>query len=192
MNLDPSLCTDRYSRYAAYGYGENESGQSRIVRGGRLPTKANWDEIDWAELQETCLTRNAERYEDRGHDHKKFWSLHLNNNHTVSSHPQRDRSCPRYKPRSAVVLRSWLGKKYSEHDLHNIRALVMELSLFSGAEYEVIIMIDAQDHALPDPSDERSVDELKQSNLPPELRNLAVFFNRDILRDWYPKINHHR
>lgn len=63
----------------------------------------------------------------------------------------------------------------------------MELSLLSGAEYEVILLVDAKDTELPYPAD---LDSLKKS-LPLELRDLAVFFNSKILEDWYPMIGIH-
>ena len=68
----------------------------------------------------------------------------------------------------------------------------MELSLFSGGEYEVFIMIDAQHTALPDVSDEDGVKRLMESHLPPELHNLVVYFNDEILRDWYPQLENHK
>jgi Protein of unknown function (DUF3405) len=81
---------------------------------------------------------------------------------------------------------------FTSQDLQNIRAVVMELSLFSGGEYEVFIMIDAQDTVLPDISDEDGVKRLKESHLPPELHNLVVYFNDEILRDWYPQLENHK
>jgi hypothetical protein len=96
----------------------------------------------------------------------------------------------RSHPRSAVILRSWLGKEYTDNDILNIRAMIMELSLLSGAEYEVILLIDAHDEILPDASDKKGMEELKQE-LPAELRGLAVYFNSQILEDWYPLIDAH-
>jgi hypothetical protein len=150
-----------------------------------------WDEIDWGKLQEDCFLRNADRY-DGGEHHDRYWSLHRENYPSVSAHRSRDDSDPRYKPRSVVVLRSWLGMSYSENDLHNIRAMIMELSLFSGAEYEIILLVDAHDISLPGFSDESGVEKLKQQYLPPEFHSLAVFFNNDILGDWYPDLSNHR
>ncbi|KZN93001.1 hypothetical protein EN45_031690 [Penicillium chrysogenum] len=81
--------------------------------------------------------------------------------------------------------------KYTTNDIHNIRAMVMELSLLSGAEYEVIILVDAKDQILPNPMDNAAMDSLKKVYLPEELRGLAVFFNTKLLGDWYPTIDAH-
>jgi hypothetical protein len=82
--------------------------------------------------------------------------------------------------------------KYTTNDIHNIRAMVMELSLLSGAEYEVIILVDAKDQILPNPMDNAAMDSLKKVYLPEELRGLAVFFNTKLLGDWYPTIDAHQ
>jgi hypothetical protein len=82
--------------------------------------------------------------------------------------------------------------KYTTNDIHNIRAMVMELSLLSGAEYEVIILVDAKDQILPNPMDNAAMDSLKKEYLPEELRGLAVFFNTKLLGDWYPTIDAHQ
>lgn len=81
--------------------------------------------------------------------------------------------------------------KYTTNDIHNIRAMVMELSLLSGAEYEVILLIDAKDEMLPEPMDNFAMDSFKEEYLPKELRGLAVFFNTELLEDWYPTIDVH-
>lgn len=82
--------------------------------------------------------------------------------------------------------------KYTTNDIHNIRAMIMELSLLSGAEHEVIILIDAKDEVLPDQMDNVAMGSFKEESLPEELRELAVFFNTKLLEDWYPTIDVHQ
>ncbi|KAL1967124.1 hypothetical protein VTN77DRAFT_3415 [Rasamsonia byssochlamydoides] len=184
--LDRSICTDRYSRYGAYGYGEREQGE---VPGFQKPSPVEWDSVDWDALQQDCLQRNAHRYDHVEQTRQRPWGLHRENEALMaSSRPNKSRS----RTRTAVILRSSIGMNYTENDLHNIRAIVMELALFSGAEYEVFLLIDTQDAALPDLEDEAAVKKLKESTLPRELHGLAVFFNHEILQAWYPKLPEHR
>lgn len=82
--------------------------------------------------------------------------------------------------------------KYTTNDIHNIRAMIMELSLLSGAEYEAILLIDTKDEVLPDQMDNVAMGSFKEENLPEELRGLAVFFNTKLLEDWYPTIDVHQ
>ncbi|KAJ5373143.1 hypothetical protein N7517_005149 [Penicillium concentricum] len=182
-NLDRSICVDRYSRYAAYGY--TEEGK-----------KAQWQDVNWATLQQDCLQRNADRYQP-SNIREKMWTLHREQDkgtdqHRLGEKTKTDRNNTAiFKPRTAVVLRTWLDMEYTEDDLYYIRSIIMELSLLSGAEYEVILLVDAKNADLPHPTDKTGLDSLKKS-LPLELQDLAVFFNSEILEDWYPKIDVHQ
>ncbi|KAJ5667456.1 hypothetical protein N7507_003320 [Penicillium longicatenatum] len=178
-NLDNSLCTDRYSQYGAYGYG-NE-------------TNEIWANVNLGNLQQECLQRNAERYQDRNPAEK---ALTLDKTHDVFENQDaaataEDNSSTGYHSRTAVVLRSWINKVYTANDIYFIRSMVMELSLLSGAEYEVILLIDSTGTELPNPADLEGMDRFKKDHLPEELQDIAVFFNEKILADWYPKIDVH-
>ena len=80
--------------------------------------------------------------------------------------------------------------EYTEDALYYIRSIIIELSLLYGAEYYLIQLVDAKDTELPHPTDKAGLENLKKS-LPQELQDLAVFFNAEILKDWYPKIDVH-
>lgn len=179
-NLNNSLCTDRYSQYSAYGYGDEN--------------KETWASVNLGNLQQDCLARNAERYQHHNPDEKvstldKMYDVHENEN---ESSTLQDSFGPDYHPRTAVILRSWVNKIYTPNDLHFIRSMVMELSLLSGAEYEVILLVDATGTELPNPTDKEGMDQFKKEHLPEELQDIAVFFNENILADWYPKIDVHK
>ncbi|CAG8892451.1 unnamed protein product [Penicillium nalgiovense] len=188
-NLDKDLCVDPSSRYGVYGYKVNtrEDVESRTSRG--------WGGVNWADLQRACLERNSERYNKWDPGPKKP-TLHIQQNQHVEfghrKHDYRKTRLPRFHHRTAVILRSTIDMKYTTNDIHNIRAMVMELSLLSGAEYEVIILVDANDQILPNPMDNVAMDSLKEEYLPEELRELAVFFNTKLLEDWYPTIDVHQ
>jgi hypothetical protein len=72
-----------------------------------------------------------------------------------------------------------------------LRAIIMELSLHSGAEYEVFLLIHVKDDELPIFSDAKTMSDLRKS-IPPEFRNIALLFNNKLLEAWYPKIPDHR
>lgn len=191
-NLDRSFCTDRYSRYAAYGYtGEVQDGDSFDTS-----SEVKFEYVNWATLQQDCLQRNADRYHPS--NIPKTLTLHKEYNKGIDEYVLRGEDAETsqsnasaiFKPRTAVVLRTWLDMEYTENDLHYIQSMIMELSLLSGAEYEVVLLVDAKNARLPRPTDKAGIDSLK-SSLPRELQDLAVFFNSEILEDWYPKIDVH-
>ena len=189
--LDRSLCTDRYSRYAPYGYADEGSENN----GGN---NVQWQDVNWATLQQDCLHLNENRYQPSTVSEKPR-TLHKEHDKKTDEYRwsgekiQTDRSNASaiLKSRTAVVLRTWLGMEYTEDDIYYIRSIIMELSLLSGAEYEVILLVDAKSIDLPHPADTVGLDGLKKKSLPRELQDLAVFFNARILKDWYPKIDVH-
>ncbi|OQE02618.1 hypothetical protein PENSOL_c002G11059 [Penicillium solitum] len=188
-NVDRGLCVDPSSRYGAYGY----EVKAREDIGSR--TSRNWEGVNWADLQRACLERNHERYNKLNPEPKKS-TLHKQQSqqveHRRKKHRHRKTHLPQFHPRTAVILRSTIDMKYTTNDIHNIRAMIMELSLLSGAEYEAILLIDAKDEVLPDQMDNVTMGGFKEEYLPEELRGLAVFFNTKLLEDWYPTIDVHQ
>lgn len=158
-------------------------------------TPVQFERVNWGNLQQDCVQRNADRYRHSALK-KRTWTLHKEQDREAEEEQgekgatDEDDSMPAHKHRTAVILRSWIDKKYTEDDLHYIRSMVTELSLLSGAEYEVILLVDAKTTELPPPGDMAGLESLKTA-LPQELRDLAVFFNSKILEDWYPKIDVH-
>lgn len=146
--------------------------------------------MNWASLQQNCLQRNADRYRTADPQEKTIWTLDKQFEKKIPSRPNRLLE-PGVQPRNAVILRSWLGMKYTANDLHHIRPMVMELSLYSGGEYEVILFVDCQGKTLPGPRDTVAMESFKKRHLPAELREMAVVFNEKMLADWYPGIDTH-
>ncbi|KAJ6162648.1 Protein of unknown function DUF3405 [Penicillium chrysogenum] len=191
-NLNKSLCADRYSRYGAYGYlGGNETTLHSwdSTFGSNEASEIDWEQVDWAHLQYECLQRNSVRYRTQPSEGKIF-ALYKSLDSDVQPREPLN-GTDKMQPRTAVILRSWIGMKYTENDLYHIRSMLMELSLYSGAEYELILLIDSQGKKLPKKDDHAAWKAFNAKHLPQELRSLAVWFNAEILKDWYPGIEVH-
>ncbi|KAJ5169948.1 Protein of unknown function DUF3405 [Penicillium coprophilum] len=192
-NLNKSLCADRYSRYGAYGYLQGkETAQIHDLKdqsGSSQTTKIDWEKVNWANLQHECLQRNSDRYRTHPSEEKIYALYKSLDKDSQSRQPLNETVNPH--PRTAVILRSWLGMKYTKNDLYHIRSMIMELSLYSGAEYELILLIDCQGTKLPEKTDHAAWKAFEEKHLPQELRSLAVWFNADMLKDWYPAIDVH-
>lgn len=146
--------------------------------------------MNWANLQQDCLQRNKDRFRNTQPQEKKWtldkqWDTDMRDEFNLSD-PE-----PGIQPRTAVIMRTWLSKRYTDDDLHFIRAIIMELALHSGGEYEVVLLVDCKDTELPNSMDTVAMDKFKAEHLPRELGELAVFFNTKILETWYPKIKVH-
>lgn len=183
--MNKSLCADRYSRYGAYGYLHGNE-PTRIHNwngtfGSNEPAEIDWQQVDWAHLQHECLQRNSDRYR-RQQSEGKITALYKSLNFNVQSREPLNKT-DRAHPRAAVILRSWIGIKYTENDLYHIRSMIMEPSLYSGAEYELILLSDCQGEKMPKETDHAAWETFKAKLLPQELRSLAAWFNADMLKD---------
>ncbi|KAJ5196597.1 Protein of unknown function DUF3405 [Penicillium cf. viridicatum] len=82
--------------------------------------------------------------------------------------------------------------EWSENLKQNVRSLVMELSLHSGGEYEVFLLVHVKDESVPIYTDDADVmKEIKAQFIPREFRDMAVLFNEKTLESWYPRVEEH-
>nr|POE87258.1 hypothetical protein CFP56_29847 [Quercus suber] len=93
---------------------------------------SSWEQADLGAMQKSCAHLNEHRFQPgfKG-DYPALG-------------PGKQRAL-RPVPRTAVVLRSWTGFNWTEDDLHNIRAMVAELTLSTGGEYEVFNLMQIRD-----------------------------------------------
>ncbi|KAJ5835990.1 hypothetical protein N7447_002016, partial [Penicillium robsamsonii] len=190
--VDGNVCTDRSSRLGVYGYESNTSHASSA-------SEVNLDETNWGSLQSQCFERNVERYSPSKADSRSIQLTLPVRSRYFARMPPRDRpaslprSLPQYKTRSAVVLRAWHGMAWTEDLKQNVRSLVMELSLHSGAEYEVFILCHVKDETIPIyTGDIQDMDNIKAEFVPREFMDMTILFNDKTLESWYPKIDEHR
>ncbi|KAJ6004542.1 hypothetical protein N7522_006187 [Penicillium canescens] len=192
MDLDGDVCTDRYSRFGAYGF--DEDGEDEVP-GFSRPPAVPWSRVDWYELQSLCLERNSGRYKSSdvvNVSMRSPLSFDLPNapHKTWESPPVTASNVKRFNPRTALLIRAWNGLIWKPHHREYLRALIMELSLHSGGEYQIFLLIHVKDDEMPIFSDTKTINRLK-SSIPEEFRNMALFFNNKLLEAWYPKIEEH-
>ena len=152
LEIDSNLCFERETRFGVYGF--SEPSQSSVKHKRDLRKRRNWDEVRWGLFQEHCVDRNSNRYaestnvtnsphswngtdierrleEGMSEDEAKKLGLHGMPETIIHA-----------KKRTAVLLPASSGALFTESDKQNIRALIVELSLRSGGEYQVFILID--------------------------------------------------
>lgn len=83
--------------------------------------------------------------------------------------------------------------EWTDNLKQSVRSLVMELSLHSGAEYEVFILCHVKDASIPiNTDDTEAMRNLKSRFVPREFQEITVLFNDKMLESWYPDVNEHR
>ena len=204
LDIDSNLCFERETRLGAYGYQGEEP--SAPLDTNSVEKRMDWDNVDWRLLQEQCVEKNANRYSpvrelsgsNSQSDTNSPTSLNGTGNARRASTVEDEvgpleeglHETPEVKiqpkSRTAVLLRSDSGKNYTENDLQNIRSLVTELSLRSGGEYMVYLLVNTTGNEKPIRSDAR--EEAVRANIPKEFQDMAVFWNDAMIEKFYPKL----
>ncbi|KAL8714313.1 MAG: hypothetical protein Q9220_001644 [cf. Caloplaca sp. 1 TL-2023] len=196
LGLD--YCFERHARNSPYG-DEDRLGDTSKPQ----PSKVKWDTVDWGRLQHDCYVRNKGRFKVEVDETARPMFRYPNEediervNDTLISpvansvkNKRRSKS-KQYASRNAILLRTYDTKKYTEDNLQHIRAMVAELSLHSGAEYEVFLLVQIIDLGRPIFDDPAAYQEALDIYVPHEFHNISVLFNVPLLEAWYPKAGKH-
>ena len=204
--LASDFCLDRHARYDPYGYDEGDLEAIGGKRKSNRASKVQWDKVDWHYLQGDCLSRNQDRYKPLEFVNRTttLWvprdediqdvdnTIVLPDDSPPESMSYRLwKSSRKYKQRTAIVLRTGEANEWTVDTLQYIRSMIMELSLHSGAEYEVIIVVEIQDDNAHIFDNDASYQQALNKAVPAEFQNIAILFNRQLLNKWYPKTGQH-
>ncbi|THX92799.1 hypothetical protein D6D03_10329 [Aureobasidium pullulans] len=168
LGLRDDICFDRYGRLGAYGLDENATIQEHhspdeTITSTPHSKSINWQSIDWSAAQHRC---------------------HGTNKHQFVQTP--DSGGHRSTPRQALVLRTWTGYHYTPHVMMNIRALISELSLGSGAEYDVHLLVHVKNNSAQFWESQDLYREILHANIPKEFRGLATLWSESQMEMVYP------
>lgn len=186
--IDLDHCFDRYNRFGAYGFGQDE--KKKIFDWKQKSVKPEWNYVDWGELQDRCMLDNKDRYgpnarqpfnrqpsKDLPKDHKK-----------LPKHDSSPTPGAKHHARTAVLIRSWEGYVYTSNDIEAIRALIAELNLLSGGEYQVFLFVNVKDKFADIYSNDRVYNDMLEQHVPRELQGISILWNEAMLEKWYPKV----
>ncbi|RDL39140.1 uncharacterized protein BP5553_03480 [Venustampulla echinocandica] len=209
LDIDSNLCFERQTRLGAYGFiEENFPSAPNITK--RAPTNDASATTNWGELQRVCAQLNADRFAETqansSNSHKtegrlnstasvNGTRLHRRNDTIVDEAEARKQGLhglPKHdikpKPRTAVLIRTHSGQQFTKNDRQSIRSLITELSLRSGGEYQVWLMMEVTDPDIPIWTDSDAYDFALDSYVPTEFHNMTIMWNAAITKDWYPEL----
>ncbi|QUC16051.1 uncharacterized protein UV8b_00292 [Ustilaginoidea virens] len=192
FGLDPNLCWERDTRLGQYGLHEVKKEVE-----GSLQT-VNWDTVNWGELQRHCLEQNAARFDMRMDKKNPYLNIYAETARPAgpdsnSKVKRRSAGVRRgeagiKEPRTAVLLRSYTGMTYSDNDRQIIRALISELGLKTGGQYEVFLLVHSKNQSLPIFDDQELYQSVLKDNVPAELHGITVLWNDQQVWDLYPAL----
>jgi hypothetical protein len=172
-------------RYGPYGYGEDLSTYSR--------SRVNWTAVDWGQLQDRCYVKNTQRFPTAVPSTKVADNVRFGFRNQSARNPTPHWNQFSKSRRTALVIRSYQGFHYTAEVMWAIRALIVEATLRTGAEYAVILLVHVQDRSL-------NIFESKENyrkafdlcGIPAELRSITVLWDDHLLESWYDPIDEHR
>ena len=194
--LDPSVCYDGRSRYRPYGFIDEDVqllGASDV----------QWADLDWGLLQRQCLMQNNDRYEDVEPANETLilrYPVQEDFDHVdediyfPDDHDRRVRAVkgPKYKKRSAIVFQIEASSgDWTIDTKQYLRSLIMEMSLHTGGEYELLLLVFVKDDDGPIFNNMGVHANVMGHSVPREFRNCAVLLNGRLLKQWYPKTYQH-
>lgn len=197
LGLRNDACFDRYGRYGPYGlgYASDTGGSGLGLHGDRSLTDPIWKtsgHIDWRSVdlgaaQRQCYQRNKARFtpvrQSDYHDHVGSLAEFPDNDWQQSPAHDSNRSTI---SRKAVVLRAWGGLEYTPGIKLYIRSLVNELSLHSGGEYDVHLLVEVKDGHKPIWTSKAAYDEVLAELVPKEFRSMATLWSQELMKLIYP------
>jgi hypothetical protein len=191
LDMDTDICFDRVQRYGAYGYDLLSPSLDNVV---------DWTTVRWGDLQAQCFERNQERFKpsarvpwklspDFDKPEGQSWSrYHEEIRREDDAQKGLALDEKQFRPRTAILIRTWEGYTYSSNDILTVRAMVSELNLRTGGEYQVFLFVNVKDYDQPIFTDPHAYRRMLIKNVPRELRDIAILWNEKVCKQMYPEI----
>ncbi|KAI2618782.1 hypothetical protein GGR54DRAFT_142512 [Hypoxylon sp. NC1633] len=178
LKIAPDRCFERFGRFGPYGYSynpaegglglSNKSAHAGAEKIQEMLTKIDYRKVNWGRAQRNCFEKNKKRFDpeaarvDSSDGPKK----------TVK--------------RSAYVLRTWTGYEYTDIQLLSLRAMINELSLKSGGEYDVHLLVHVKDNNIPIWASAEVYNQTLRENVPEEFWDMTTLWSVQQMRTYYP------
>lgn len=145
----------------------------------------DWNNVNWGQLQQECVHANAGRYNTTAPNEGSGLAAWFQRKAKPTNLLNAD-----IKPeaRTAILIRSYTDKVYSENDKQVIRSMVQELSLQSGGEYEVFLLVHVKEDNIPIHQKE-IYEKVLRDNIPQEFWNMTILWNMPMVSERYNKLD---
>lgn len=213
FNIDPNLCFERDTRLGQYGLQVQWEKEGR-----RLDwTKVQWGKLqqECADRNEARFKKNPnsrdgdlDRYEaamsasgsraaeEELKKQRETRDLDILSSADSSSSKGGNATLPTVRPenpaesRTAVLLRSYTGRTYSDNEKQVIRSLITELSLRTGGQYQVYLLVQVKD-SLADLAlwDDATYRYVLKMQVPEEFHDIAILWGSYQVEEMYPLLD---
>ncbi|KEQ72710.1 hypothetical protein M436DRAFT_48919, partial [Aureobasidium namibiae CBS 147.97] len=170
LGLKDDVCFDSEGRLGAYASPANSTlfehaSPSPYETKRTLQNPVDWTSIDWAAAQKRC-------YDD---------------NFAIEGTKQSKTSSALSRiSRQAIVLRTWTGYDYTPHAIMNLRALLSEMSLGSGGEYDIHLLVHVKNNSARFWESAQLYDKIREESVPAEFCGLVTLWSEQQMELVYP------
>lgn len=172
LGIRSDVCYEKYGRLSPYGYAYNwtQGGLGPGLNSEHAGAEKVFSQLDivnhtainWGYAQERCYEKNKARFEKTETATTKKVSRH------------------------AYVLRIWTGYFWNDHQIYSLRAMINELSLKSGGEYDVHFLLHVKDNSIPIWADKTAYRKTIEENMPQEFWNMTTLWSEVQMIGYYP------
>ncbi|KAH8655223.1 hypothetical protein BX600DRAFT_482827 [Xylariales sp. PMI_506] len=180
LHFTPNLCWERFGRFGPYGYSydpaegglglSNHSSNDGADRIKEMFDKVDYRNVSWGAAQKRCYEKNQHRFVES----------------PATDKPTSDEPPKKRVERTAFVLRTWAGYDYNPIQMLSLRAMINELSLKSGGEYDVHLLVHIKDEKIPIWASEEIYNQTLRKNVPKEFWDIATLWSVPLMRLYYP------
>jgi len=189
LGLRDDICWDRFGRLGPYGYGyepdegglglAEKSEKAGVSKIWKQQPKIDYRNVNWGEAQRRCYEKNKRRFEPE--DDRPMSKASETN--TIAS--RSDKPMKRVQ-RQAYILRAYTGYRWDDHQLLTMRAMITELALKSGGEYDVHLLVQVRDDSIPIWTDKDIYRRTVEENVPEEFWGITTLWSEELMRLYYP------
>ena len=162
--------------------------------------EVDYRKVRWADVQSRCQHLNSHRFRPRLPERQQIFS-NMDSGEKIKKRiygadtivegsadedasittvrgGSEDASIPKQLlPRVVVLIRTWWDYEYEAEDIMNLRALISELSIRSGAEYSVRFLIHVKDDNMQIWADEETYQRVLDQSLPEEFTGMGTLWS---------------
>lgn len=166
--------------------------------------------VRWGQLQEQCLIANSHRFQKEDNtpeegkaDGKRELGLgrrstyskrdvlnepagNSTNQASREASDKSNRLGKKLLPRTAFLIRTWHTYEYTQEDILFLRSLITELSLRSGGEFTIHLLVHVRDHNLQIWADKDVYKQVLHDALPEEFWDLGLLWTEQQMDLIYP------
>jgi hypothetical protein len=216
LNLDGNLCFERETRLGIYGFSPVHKKDGQMIdwdnvnwgdlqrkcfekNKGRFDVKGTpnpYIDTAYPELNKTAAEDASREHPlatlpdtDPSNEELRREKEHMRRRRTrraIHYEVHENKSSTLKEPRTAILLRAYTGKKYTDNDKQNIRSIVSELSLRTGGQFHVFLWVQVREAVDSIWDDEETYQLVLNESVPREFHGMTKLWNDEAVWKLYP------